>query len=116
MSSRKGEGQRAIQAPANDVPSLKAKVAETKVRIEELRATRETLDKERNKLTSRKEKLRAEIDRYVKMETKRSRLSLRTAPAQPSRSSTALAPSERPTPILSALFLLHSIANPDTPQ
>lgn len=115
MSNGKGEGQRAIRAPVNDVPSLKAKVAETKVWIEELTATRETLDEELNELTSKKKKLQEEIARHVKMKTERSRSSLRTAQARPSRSRTALAPSERSTPILSALFLLHSIVTSDTP-
>ena len=119
MSSVKGKGKRAIRAPIDDVPSLEAKVAEAKVRIEELKATREILDKERNALTSKKEDLRVEISRYVRMKKERSKSSLRTAPAQRSHSSTTPAPSkdaEGTTSILSALFLLHSIVTFDTLQ
>ena len=119
ISSGKGKGKRAIRAPNNDVPSLEAKVAEAKARIEELKANRETLDKERNVLTSKKEDLRVEIARYVRMKKERSKSSLRTAPAQRSNSSTTPALSkdaEGTTSILSALFLLHSIVTFDTLQ
>ncbi len=119
MSSGKGKGKRAVRPPINDVPSLEAKVAEAKVRIEELKATREILDKERNELTSKKEDLQVEIARYVRMKKGRSKSGLRTAPAQRSHSSTAPAPSkdaEGTTSMLSALFLLHSIVTFDTLQ
>lgn len=116
MSSGKGKGQRAIRAPGNDVPSLEAKIAETKARIEESRATRETLDEERDELTYKKERLQEEVARYVKTQTERSKMSPKTAPVKPRSSCTARPPSERSTSILSALFLLHSIATSDTPQ
>jgi len=117
ISSGKGAGQSASRAQVDDLPSLEANVAETKARIEELKATRETLDKERNELTSKKETLRGEIAYYVKVKSERSKLSLRTAPAQSNCSRTAPTPpkdAEAPTSILSALFLLHSIAISDT--
>lgn len=120
MSSGKGEGNGAIRAPVSDTPPLEVKVAETKARIEELKATWGTLDKERNQLTSRKEELQDEIARYVRIKKERAKLNLRTAPAQPGNSYTAPAPSkdtkdtEGTTSILSALFLLHSIVTFDT--
>ena len=116
MSTGKGEGQTAIRAPGSDVPSLEAKITETKARIEELRATRETLDEERIELTSKKETLQDEVARYVKMQRERTKMSSRTAPVKPRSSCTARPPSERTTSILSALFLLHSIATSDTSQ
>ena len=118
-SSGKGEGKRAIQGPVSDTPPLEVKVAETKARIEELKATWGTLDKERNELMSKKEELQDEIARYVRIKKERSKLNLRTAPAQPGNSYTAPAPSkdtEGTTSILSALFLLHSIVTFDTLQ
>ena len=118
VSSGKGTGQRTVQARIEDVPALEAKVTETRAQIEELMATRETLDEELNGLTSEKERLQDEIAHYVKVKVERSKSSLKTGPAQHGRPRTASAPSknaERATSILSAIFLLHSIAIPDTP-
>lgn len=116
MSSGKRAGQRTIKAQVEDVPSVEAKVAETRTRIKKLTATRGTLDEELNELTAKREKLQDEIAYYVKVKVERSKLSLNTAAAQPNRSRTAPSASERATPILSALFLLHSIVTSDTQQ
>jgi hypothetical protein len=122
VSSGKGATQKATRAQVDEVSSLEAKVAETKVQIEDLTATRKILDKELNKLTSQKETLQDEIAYYVKMKAERSRPSSRKAPVPPSRSRTAPAPSrpskdaEGSTSILSALFLLHDIVTSDTLQ
>ena len=119
VSSEKGLGQTTARARVDDVPSLEAKVTETKAQIEELTATRETLDEELNGLTSKKEKLQDEIAFHVKIKVERSKLSLKAEPAQHGRTRTVPAPSnnaERTTSILSALFLLHSIAISDAPH
>ena len=94
-------------------------MTETKARVEELIATRQALDEELNELVSEKEGLQGRIAHYVKVNVERSRRSLKTGPTRYSRPNMAAAPSEYAegaTSVLSALFLLHSIAISDTPR
>jgi chromosome segregation ATPase len=113
---RKGASRGTILTQAEDIPSLETKVEETRARIEELMATRETLDEELNELTSKKEKLQDEIAYYVKMKVDRSKLNFKMAPAQRRHLRSPPAPKSEKgaTSILSALFSLHSIVIPDS--
>lgn len=119
VSSGKEAGQRAAQARVEEFSSLEAKVTETKARVEELIATRQALDEELNELASEKEGLQDRIAHYVKVNAERSTRSLKSGPTQHCRPRMTAAPSkytEGATSILSALFLLHSIAISDAPR